>query len=206
MNLAWNKMHRNKSFTRMVMEHLLVKMATSSQQSAITENEMMKFRGRVWLIVKIDRQLGFNRISVVDVDTGHQMATFGYELECYDELAAALQPDFETTAGAGAVGENRGPGVVDPNDTGQWVKMDDKAIDGLAKNRHFAHTGTQTKWAVGVFRGNITILTLIWECLGHQGSLFRCMKPGIYCQQIYSVHNDNDNENKFIAKVEQQLH
>ena len=67
-------MPRNKSCTCMVPEHLLVKIATSSQQSAFTENEIVKFRGRVCPIVKIDRQLGFNRISVVDFDTGHQMA------------------------------------------------------------------------------------------------------------------------------------
>ena len=179
-------MPRNKSCTCMVTEHLIIKMATSSQQSAFTENEIVKFRGRVCLIVKIDRHLGFNRISVVDVDTGHQMAAFGYELERCDEVAAALLPDFETTTGAGAVGEDGGPGEVDPNDTGRWAKMDDEAIDGLAKNRHSAHTATQTKWAVGVFRGKI--LTLILECLGRRGSLFRCMKPGFYRQQTFWAH------------------
>ena len=137
-------------------------MATSSQQSAFLETEIVKFRGRVCLIVKIDRQFGFNRISVVDVDTGHQMAAFGYELERCEEVAAALLPDFETTAGAGAVGEDGGPGEVDPNDTGRWAKMDDEAIDGLDKNRHSPHTATQTKWAVGVFRGKILTLILEW--------------------------------------------
>ena len=141
------KKPRNKSCTCMVTEHLLVKMATSSHQSAFTDNEIVKFRGRVCLVVKIDRQLGFKRISVVDDDTGHQMAASGYELEWCDEVAAALLPDFETTAGAGAVGEDGGPGEVDPNDTGRWAKMEDEAIDGLAKNRHSAHTATQTKWA-----------------------------------------------------------
>ena len=178
-------MPRNKSCACMVTEHLLVKMATSSQQSAFTENEIVKFRGRVCLIVKIDRQLGFNRISVVDVDTGHQMAAFEYELERCDEVAAALLPDFETTAGAGAVGEDEGPGI-DPNDTGRWAKMDNEVIDGLAKNLHSTHTATQTKWAAGVFRGKI--LTLIWECLGRRGSLFRCMKTGFYRQQTFWAH------------------
>ena len=53
--------------------------------------------------------------------------------------------------------------------------MDDEAIDGLTKNQHSAHTDTQTKWAVGVFRGKI--LTLILEYLGRRGNLFRSMKP-----------------------------
>ena len=90
------QMPRNKSCTCMAKEHLLVKMATSSQQSAFTENKIVKFRGRVCLIVKIDRQLGFSRISVVDVDTGHQMAAFGYELELIFDLAAtqsSSEPD-----------------------------------------------------------------------------------------------------------------
>ena len=119
-----------------------MQMATSSQQSAFTENEIVKFRGRVCQIVKIDRQLGFNRISVVDVDTGHQMFAFGYKLELCEDVVAALLPDFETMAGAWAAGEDRGPGEVDPNDAGRWAKMDDEPIDGLAKNWHSTHTAT----------------------------------------------------------------
>ena len=83
------------------------------------------------------------------------MAAYGYELEQCNEVAAALLPDFETIAAAGADGEDGGPGEVDPNDTGWWAKMDDEAIDGLVKNRQSAHTTTQTMWAVGVFWGKM---------------------------------------------------
>ena len=159
-------MPRNKSCTCMVTEHLLVKMTTSSQQSAFAENEIVKFRGRVCLIVKIDRQLGFNRISVMDVNMGHQMAAFGYELERCEEVAAALLPDFEMMAGAGAARK--------------WT------MKRLMGSRRTAHTATQTKWAVGVFRGKI--LTLILECLGWWGRLFCCRKPGFYRQQTFWAH------------------
>ena len=59
----------------------------------------------------------------------------------------ALLPDFEMVAGKGSDdGELR---EVDRYDIGRWSKI--KVIDGLAKNRHSAHTATQTKWEVGVF-------------------------------------------------------
>ena len=57
------------------------------------------------------QKLLFNRISVMDVDTGFQMAAFGYDLEHCDEVVAALMPDFQEMV-VGQIGDNGGLGEV----------------------------------------------------------------------------------------------
>ena len=37
----------------------------------------------------------------------------------------------------------------------RWANLSENEINGLAENRHSAHTAYQTKWAVKTFTGNI---------------------------------------------------
>ena len=69
-------------------------------------------------------------------------------------LAAALLSSFGEII-AEKVGDNGEPWEVPQNNT-SWMKT--------SVGQHSAHTLTQIKWAIGVFRS--MILTLIWECSG----------------------------------------
>ena len=86
-------------------------------------------------------------------------------------MAAALLPEMELEVKGDEVRlveeENSTPAAEHPtpepakntSDRQWWMKMSERNINRLAGNRHSAHTATQTKWAVRVFRG--VILTCI---------------------------------------------
>ena len=141
----------------------LVKVATSSQHSVSTVNEIMQCRGKVCLSTDINNELGYNRYTAVNIDTGEKIVAFGFQLQHCDEIDAALLPvvdvfDAEDDMGEGAAAEAtaKKPSAVG-TDGSRWATMSVDDIDGIAKNRHSMNTANQTKWAVGVFRG--TILT-----------------------------------------------
>jgi len=118
--------------------------------------EIVKCKDKTCMITSISHQLGFNRFSITDIDTGHTFRAFGYELSRCAEITAALLPEmFEgqmveeeaaTPDAEADMSVERGP---------RWAMLSEAELDEIAENRHSKHTATQTKWAAKVFRGMI---------------------------------------------------
>ena len=134
-------------------------MATDSQHSVFTVDEIVKCGGKV----NISNQLGHNWYTAANVDTGKRIVAFGFQLQHCDGISAALLPevdvfhdedDMRKTAATEALVHE--PSAVGP-DGSRWATISGDDIDGIGKNRHSRNTANQTNWAVGVFKG--TILT-----------------------------------------------
>lgn len=147
-------------------------MAATSAPTLFSVNEIVRVRGQVGLISGIVNQLGFNRYTVINIDTGEEMVAFGYELRHCDEVSAALLPpmevSFEDESEGDAAASMGDQGVQAVHPTGdetkadqqtdrgaRWAKISDSELDTIAQNRHSGNTANQTKWAVSVFRGMI---------------------------------------------------
>ena len=127
-----------------------------------TVNEVVKCKGKICLITDIRNVLGFNEFTLVDIDTGSTLIARRYQMERSDEVAAALLPEFQLSDDhLIATTEDIDMPLLDHDDASdqpdtnstRWARVTEDDINNLAANRHSHHTGSQTKWAVRLFKG-----------------------------------------------------
>lgn len=120
--------------------------------------EIVKCDDKVCLISDIIRTLGFNQYLLMDMDTGHTLKAFGYQLAKCQEIADALVTELMDAGEAEIVSvvETSEPKRSREDDRGRWAEMSEESLNQLAENRHSKSTASQTKWAVKAFQGTVT--------------------------------------------------
>ena len=107
----------------------------------------------------MDTRYGFNKYSLLDVDSGKQITAHRHQLLKLDVIELDFDSPMDTIEGdAGPPTQistlpSEDNETNEPNSTTRFLSVTENDLDKLASERSSQTTQQQTKWGIKVFRG-----------------------------------------------------
>ena len=145
-------------------------MAAQAPVPFVLNGQFVSFNGTTCLVTGIDPKLGFNKYSLLDIDSGRSILAHRHELERVEVLDMGLEQELFGMDAEMDCGENSYVDLLDEEKpsrpvTDRFAKISTEELDKISAERNCPNTMQQTKWAMNIFRGEFLYLLVGGACV-----------------------------------------
>lgn len=110
------------------------------------------YENKTCLVTAVEPNLGFNRYSLLDIDTGKTISAHRFQLERVAVMDLDLNTNIEMDAGIDFQESSTNESTLEEQGK-RFLQLTDKDLDMLSAERNCKNTIQQTKWGINVLRG-----------------------------------------------------